>query len=89
MTTAILINVVLAAAILAIVLSIKAWSIRTQHHDSIHFAERRRVDRPTPASADAIRVAEPRHSDGRTPARRGRPVYGQHSRAGRAISAED
>jgi hypothetical protein len=87
MTTAILINVALAGAILAIVLSIKAWAIRTQHHDHIHFAGS--VDRPTPAPADAIRVAEHRHSDGRIPARHTRPAHAQRVTSRRAVGAED
>jgi hypothetical protein len=89
MTTAILINVVLAGAILAIVLSIKAWAIRTQHHDGIHFAGSQRIEPGTPAPGDAIRVAEPRHSDGRTPARHARPVHGQRGFSRRAVGAED
>lgn len=86
MTTAILINIALAGAILAIVLSIKAWAIRTQHHDSSHFAGS--VDR-TPTPADAIRVAEPSHGDGRIAARRARPVRGQRSISRRPVGAED
>jgi hypothetical protein len=87
MTTAILINIALAGAILAIVLSIKAWAIRTQHHDSIHFAGS--VDRATPAPADAIRVAEPSHSDGRIPARHARPAHGHRVPSRRVVAAED
>lgn len=33
MTTAILINAILAVAILAAIVGMKIWAIRTQHHD--------------------------------------------------------
>jgi hypothetical protein len=41
MTTAILINAILAVAILATIVGLKIWAIRTQHHDRIGAAERR------------------------------------------------
>jgi hypothetical protein len=39
MTTAIIINAILAAAVLATILGMKLWAIRSQHHDVLGAAE--------------------------------------------------
>lgn len=62
MTIAIIINVVLAAAILATILGMKLWAIRSQHHDVPGAAEGR------VAVEDARRAHRSRSAHARRPA---------------------
>lgn len=66
MTTALIINIFLAGALLAIVFAMKLWAIRTQHRDGIPAVESQRQDGMGPAARHGTRAAEPMRHDRRT-----------------------
>jgi hypothetical protein len=69
MTVTIIINAVLAAAVLATILAMKLWAVRSQHHDVLGAAE----DRVTVVHAHRAHRPRSAHAPGQAGRRRYAP----------------